>query len=166
MIKHELAKDERLRNENWDRFLPDHRPKSVRHKKKPAAAAGAGPTTSNADSALRTQTKPSSASDGPAASRARAQTDGAASSSTAAPPKAAKRRRKEYTPFPPPQPPSRKDIELETGEYFLGEQQRRAKRLALRKVHPLSSFFSTIFFKWLCFSVTFPRDEQQSITIF
>lgn len=140
MIKHELAKDERLRNENWDRFLPDHRPKSVRHKKKPAA--GAGPTTSNADSAPRTNTKPSSASDDPAASRARSQAAGAASSSTAAPPKAAKRRRKEYTPFPPPQPLSRKDIELETGEYFLGEQQRRAKRLALRKVHPLSSFFA------------------------
>ena len=117
MIKHELAKDERLRNENWERFLPEQRPKSARHKKKPMPKA-------SADSAAAP-----GAPSGSASASAPAATSGAGAGHLRP-----KRPRREYTPFPPPQPPSRKDIELETGEYFLGESQRRAKRLVLRKV--------------------------------
>ncbi|XP_059833655.1 KRR1 small subunit processome component homolog isoform X1 [Hypanus sabinus] len=40
-----------------------------------------------------------------------------------------KRMKKEYTPFPPPQPESKIDKELATGEYFLKEKDKRRKKL-------------------------------------
>jgi ribosomal RNA assembly protein len=40
------------------------------------------------------------------------------------------REKKEYTPFPPPQQPSKVDLQLESGEYFLSESQKAAKKRA------------------------------------
>ena len=75
MIKRELAKDETLKNESWDRFLPKFKKKNVQRKK----------------------------------------------------PKVI-RQKKEYTPFPPAQTPSKVDLQIESGEYFLSQKARRAKK--------------------------------------
>ncbi|XP_062206675.1 KRR1 small subunit processome component homolog [Phragmites australis] len=36
--------------------------------------------------------------------------------------------KKPYTPFPPPQPPSKIDLELESGEYFMSDKKKSAKK--------------------------------------
>lgn len=74
MIKRELMKDPKLKNESWDRFLPNYKSKNVSRKQ----------------------------------------------------PKKVKK--KNYTPFPPPQQESQIDKELATGEYFLKDEQKKAKR--------------------------------------
>jgi len=77
MIKRELEKDPALKNEDWDRFMPQFKKKNV--SKKPE-------------------------------------------------PKKKKIKTKTYTPFPPPQPLSKVDKELESGEYFLKEEERKLKK--------------------------------------
>ncbi|PWN54209.1 putative KRR1-required for 40S ribosome biogenesis [Violaceomyces palustris] len=91
MIKRELAKDPKLAEESWDRFLPKFKKRNVKSKK--PASAVAGPSGSNAivqgDSR---QEKP---------------------------------KKKVYTPFPPAQQPSKIDLQLESGEYFLKPKERK-----------------------------------------
>merc|ERR1711892_91654 len=81
MIKRELMKDPKLRNENWERFLPKFEHKNLSKRKQPLK----------------------------------------------------KKEKKPYTPFPPAQALSKVDKELETGEYFLQEQERRAKKSSEKK---------------------------------
>merc|ERR1740128_1252284 len=81
MIKRELMKDPKLKNENWERFLPKFEHKNLSKRKQP----------------LKKKTK--------------------------AP----------YTPFPPTQPMSKIDQELESGEYFLKDAERKAKKAAEKK---------------------------------
>lgn len=80
MIMKELAKDEKLKNEDWERFLPKFAKKNVK-RKKPAK----------------------------------------------------KKESKSYTPFPPAQQPRKVDLQLDTGEYFASEEQRKSQQLTLKK---------------------------------
>lgn len=43
------------------------------------------------------------------------------------------REKKAYTPFPPAPVPSKIDLQLDSGEYFINEAQREAKRKAEKK---------------------------------
>lgn len=99
MIKRELAKDPKLAEENWERFLPKFR---KQNQKKPKAYT----------------------------------TEGEGSQ---APTKKEKVKPKTYTPFPPPQQPSKIDLQLESGEYFLKPRQKKqaeeAKKLQKQAEH-------------------------------
>lgn len=74
MIRRELSKDEDLKEENWERFLPTFKKKNVKRKEKKQ-----------------------------------------------------KKAKKKYTPFPPPQQPSKVDLQLESGEYFLSDVQKQKR---------------------------------------
>jgi ribosomal RNA assembly protein len=79
MIKRELAKDPELANENWDRFLPHFKRRTLSKRRKPF--------------------------------------------------KITDKSKKPYTPFPPPQEKSKIDLQIESGEFFLGKHAReRAKK--------------------------------------
>lgn len=74
MIKRELMKDPDLAHENWDRFLPHFKRRTLNKRRKPH--------------------------------------------------KITDKSKKTYTPFPPPQEKSKVDLQMESGEYFLGKQAR------------------------------------------
>lgn len=74
MIKRELAKDPELANENWERFLPHFKKRTLSKRKKPL--------------------------------------------------KVTDKSKRVYTPFPPPREKSKIDLQLESGEYFLGKHAR------------------------------------------
>ncbi|KAI4093018.1 MAG: hypothetical protein LQ344_003165 [Seirophora lacunosa] len=72
MIKRELMKDPELANENWERFLPHFKKRTLSKRRKPL--------------------------------------------------KVSDKSKRPYTPFPPPQEKSKVDLQIESGEYFLGKQ--------------------------------------------
>lgn len=82
MIKRELMKDEKLKFESWDRFLPHFR--KMNQPKKP-----------NIKKTIKDK--------------------------------------KPYSPFPPAPTPRQEDIQMETGEYFLREDQKKAMKLKEKK---------------------------------
>ncbi|KCV72784.1 hypothetical protein H696_00363 [Fonticula alba] len=189
MIKRELEKDETLKNENWDRFLPKFKknigraeaPKQKKSKKtasglradEPAAAPAAAshdgdfvesddesnfkqPTTAapatGQDPKKKAAPKPKKKEytpfpvpQQPDRKSVVVESDDESNfkqPTTAAPatgqdPKkkaAPKPKKKEYTPFPVPQQPSKVDLAIESGEYFMKPEDRRraadARRLA------------------------------------
>ncbi|XP_058121084.1 KRR1 small subunit processome component homolog [Anopheles ziemanni] len=76
MIKKELMKDDNLREENWERFLPRFQSKNTSKRAKPKMI----------------------------------------------------KKKKDYTPFPPPLLESKIDKQLASGEYFLTDEQKQAKK--------------------------------------
>jgi ribosomal RNA assembly protein len=86
MIRRELAKDPALVNENWDRFLPQFKKRTLTKRRKPF--------------------------------------------------KVTDKSKKVYTPFPPPQEKSKVDLQIESGEYFLGRQakERQSKEARQEKM--------------------------------
>lgn len=87
MIKKELAKRPELAEEQWDRFLPQFKKKSVARK------------------------KPKQVKDAEAKGK----------------------KEKVYTPFPPQQLPRKVDLQIESGEYFLSNREKKVKELQEKK---------------------------------
>ncbi|KAJ2783624.1 ribosomal RNA assembly protein krr1 [Coemansia javaensis] len=81
MIRKELAKDPKLANESWDRFLPRFKKRNTKPKK----------------------------------------------------PKAAPKKKKKDEVFPPQPPPTKIEQQLQTGEYFLRPDEKRARQIERRK---------------------------------
>ncbi|KAJ2918246.1 hypothetical protein MD484_g2170, partial [Candolleomyces efflorescens] len=108
MIRRELAKDPKLATESWDRFLPQFR---KRHLKTSEKTAKKNEKLVQKDEARR-----------------------AAGLEPAAEEKdKLEKKKKVYTPFPPPQQPSKIDLQLESGEYFLKASEKAAKEAEKRK---------------------------------
>ncbi|KAL7423274.1 ribosomal RNA assembly protein krr1 [Cryptotrichosporon argae] len=113
MIRRELAKDPKLANESWDRFLPKFQKKHLKTSEK----------TARKNAALARAENPN---DIPvAATGTGAEVPTAAASAAAAAPAAAKKK-KVYTPFPPAPVMSKLDQQLASGEYFLKPKEREA----------------------------------------
>jgi ribosomal RNA assembly protein len=83
MIKRELAKDPELKNQSWDRFLPQFKSRTLSKRRKPL--------------------------------------------------KVTDKSKKVFTPFPPPQEKSKVDLQIESGEYFLGRQAKERKEKEARE---------------------------------
>ena len=83
MIEKELRKDPTLRNEDWNRFLPQFTKKNVPRKKVKASSSSGGEPQN----------------------------------------------KKTYTPFPPPQTPSKIDLQLDSGEYFIPKEVTRQQKI-------------------------------------
>lgn len=105
MIKRELAKDPKLANENWERFLPKFKKRNIKSKKPSSEPQKSAATTDANATPL----------------------GGSASTSSAKP------KKKVYTPFPPPQQPSKIDLQIESGEYFLKPRERKFKETQERE---------------------------------
>ncbi|RXW24233.1 hypothetical protein EST38_g1604 [Candolleomyces aberdarensis] len=105
MIRRELAKDPKLATESWDRFLPQFR---KRHLKTSEKTAKKNEKVAQKDEARR------AAGLDPTEEKN-------------------KEKKKIYTPFPPPQQPSKIDLQLESGEYFLKASEKAAKEAEKRK---------------------------------
>jgi len=115
MIKRELAKDPKLANESWDRFLPQFRKRHLTSAQKSAKKRDRVTQKADVQAVVSTSSEPT------------------ASTSNTLAPQPEKSKKKVYTPFPPPQQPRKIDLQLESGEYFLKPAQKEAKVQAERK---------------------------------
>ncbi|KAH6915497.1 ribosomal RNA assembly protein mis3 [Coprinopsis sp. MPI-PUGE-AT-0042] len=106
MIRRELAKDPKLANESWDRFLPQFRKRHLKTSEKTAKK--------NDKIAQKEEARKAAGLDTPAVA-------------------ATAHKKKVYTPFPPAQQPRKVDLQLESGEYFLKASEKDAKEAEKRK---------------------------------
>ncbi|KAL3812107.1 hypothetical protein ACHAXA_009442 [Cyclostephanos tholiformis] len=110
MIMRELEKDPKLKDESWERFLPTFKKKNVQTKK---------PRQLIEERQKRV-----------AAARKQLSGEGGGDNEAAAASAGTKKKKKSYTPFPPVQLPSKIDMQLDSGEYFLTERERKSRKLA------------------------------------
>ncbi|KAH9962384.1 hypothetical protein BC827DRAFT_1198217 [Russula dissimulans] len=126
MIKRELAKDPKLANESWERFLPKFRRKHLKTSEK----------TARKNERLEAKNAERSAAG-------------------LEPIKSTKPEKKPYTPFPPAQLPRKIDLQLESGEYFLKprekkrreeleRQQKQTEAAAKRRVERAEAFVAPV----------------------
>lgn len=108
MIMRELEKDPKLATEDWSRFLPTFKKKNV-------------PRKVPRQTVLEMKKR---ATEAEAAKKGKGGTDADGNVN------ADEKKKKTYTPFPPAQMPSKIDLQLESGEYFLSEHQRKAQKMA------------------------------------
>lgn len=106
MIMRELERDPKLKEESWERFLPTFKKKNVKRRKP--------------HQLVEEQQK--------------GMGEGGAGGAGGASNAGGKKKKKSYTPFPPAQQPSKIDLQLESGEYFLSERERKAKKLGEKKI--------------------------------
>lgn len=98
MVKRELKNDEKLKNENWQRFLPPVKQRRVsQYIQFELRLCFQEENTRNVKQAKKKK-------------------------------KDKWNKKKEYTPFPPPQPRSKIDKMLETGEYFVEKHKNRKRK--------------------------------------
>ncbi|CAD6884841.1 unnamed protein product [Tilletia controversa] len=113
MIKRELAKDPKLANESWDRFLPKFKKRNVKSKK-PAASDGPASGSNSAPVGSGSGSGGGGYGDVANGNDASAEDGGQL-----------KKKKKVYTPFPPAQMPRKIDLQMESGEYFLKPRERQ-----------------------------------------
>lgn len=120
MIKRELAKDPKLAEADWSRFLPQFGKRKAA-KQKRGDLTGTNNIPANAPWTVNPPPLADSATP----------SDFASTSQPIAPPP--KKEKKVYTPFPPPQQPRKIDLQLESGEYFLKPHEKKRKKLEERE---------------------------------
>lgn len=117
MIRRELEKDESLRNENWERFLPNFKKANPKKQKKGGGGAVAAAAAAAAGGGC------AAAAGGAGAAEGADAPEGGGRPA---------KKKKAYTPFPPVQPPRKVDLQLESGEFFLSEAEKEARKKAAR----------------------------------
>lgn len=120
MIRRELAKDAKLANESWDRFLPQFRKRHLKTSEKTAQK------NERIEARVEARNQAGIPTTKEELQRQAAGADG----------KEKKQKKKVYTPFPPAQQPRKIDLQLESGEYFLKatEKEKREKEKRRQKV--------------------------------
>ncbi|KAG8904405.1 hypothetical protein FRB99_001827, partial [Tulasnella sp. 403] len=98
MIRRELAKDPKLANESWDRFLPKFKKRHILTSERNAKRDADDKDADSDDGAVQPNTD-----------------------------SARPKEKKVYTPFPPPPQPRKIDIEMETGEYWMKDREKTDK---------------------------------------
>ncbi|KAJ9098043.1 Ribosomal RNA assembly protein mis3 [Naganishia cerealis] len=119
MIRRELMKDPKLATESWERFLPQFKKRNLTTAEKTAKKhrhQTGGPADTNGLTGAN-QIAVSGAGYG---------TAGATTEHGRDTEQKEKKKKKVYTPFPPPQQPSKLDMQLASGEYFLKPKEKEA----------------------------------------
>lgn len=132
MIRRELAKDPKMKDENWARFLPNFKAKNV-PRRKPLQHRGERVPPPGSALASASAATGADAETGKPETAGRPDGGGAGGDTAAVGPTMpgrGKKGKKERTLFPPLPTPSKVDLAIESGEYFLTDAQKRRRKEA------------------------------------